>query len=436
MSKDKVLLVLWQGIGVATIVLILFAYYASTWKSISSAKAAIDSCDVTFCDFKYFYYPMGEAVFSTELPVKGFVYSPLIAILMSIFPLLGLKASLVLWGVLQALSITLYLLLFYRLVPAKLPIQFLFIALVLSSFPVLHILTWGQVGLFTTIAILGALVFHERGQLAIAAGLLAFGLSFKFFPIVFLVPFAVRGNIRFLLMVVAACGLILFVIPGILLGVDDMQLFYSALLNSYRHFDWVITNYNSQYFPHVILRLAEAVQYDASAYLPFLRWIAYSIVAMNIGLVSLVQRTRLHHANLWSFHILFLSIPFILQTSWPVDLVYLPFGQALIVWQLLGKGKAASEAITTQRRFPMVKAIAVLLLIISVIISNIVFFNLFGDHIIFGSVGFIFWANLLLLAASYLELLPTALQQISIARGDNLLPSIAASSRQQEDSYL
>jgi len=372
---------------------------------------------------------MGEAVFITELPVKGFVYSPFIAILMSVFPLLGLKASLVFWGVLQVLSIILYLLLFYRLVPTRLPIQLLFTALALSSFPILQILTWGQVGLFTTIAILGALVFYERSQLAIAAGLLAIGMSFKFFPIVFLVPFAIRRDTRFLLMAAAACGLFLFVVPGILLGVDDMLRFYSSLLDSYQHFDWVITNYNSQYFPHVMLRLAEAVQYDVRAYLPVLRWIAYSIVVVNVGLVSLVRRAHLHHANLWGFHILFLSIPFILQTSWPVDLVYIPFGQALIVWHLLDGEKAAPETIIVQRRSPTARATAVFLLIVSIIISNIVFFNLFGDHNLFGSIGFIFWANLLLLAASYVELLPAALQKINMTRGDNPLPGIAAISR-------
>jgi hypothetical protein len=219
-SKGKVLGVFWLGIGVAAIVLVLFVYYASTWPSISAAKAAIDTCDAAFCDFRNFYYPMGTAIFGTDLPVKGYVYSPFIAILLSVFPLLGLKASIVLWGVLQALSIIFYLLLLYRLVPARLPIKLLFTALALSSFPMLHILTWGQVGLFTTIAILGALVFYERGHLVIAAGLLAFGLSFKFFPIVFLVPFAVRRDFRFLGMVAAACGLCLFVVPGIALGVE------------------------------------------------------------------------------------------------------------------------------------------------------------------------------------------------------------------------
>jgi hypothetical protein len=365
---------------------------------------------------------MGETIFRTGLPVTGFVYSPFIAIVLSVFPPLGLRTALVAWGVLQVFSIILYMVLFYRLVPAKLSIQLLFIALVLSSFPLLHNLLWGQVGLFTTIAILGALAFYERGQPVMAAALLIFGLSFKFFPIIFLLPFAFRRDTRFLLIAAAACGLFLFVVPGILLGVDSMLRFYSALLDSYRHFDWVTANYNSQFFPHVTLRLAEAAGYRARASLPTLRWISYSIAAVNVGLVFLIQRARLLRANLWSFHILFLSIPFILLTSWPVDLAYLPFGQALLAWRLLDGDKANPETIIARRRSSTSKVAVVLLLLVSVIISNTTFFELVGDRNLYGSAGFIFWANLLILAASYIELLPAALGQVRMVSSNKCLP--------------
>ena len=148
--------------GAAGIALLLLAYYAYSWRSLASFRAAIDSCAEPFCDFATFYYPMGEAIFRTGVPLKGFVYSPFIAILLAAFAPLGLKASLVVWGILQALSVILYLFLFRRLVPARLPIQLLFVALALSSFPLLHTLTWGQVSLFTTVAVLGALALHER----------------------------------------------------------------------------------------------------------------------------------------------------------------------------------------------------------------------------------------------------------------------------------
>ena len=125
------------------------------------------------------------------------------------------------------------------------------------------------------------------------------------------------------------------------------------------------------------------------------------IAAINLELLYLFQRARLPHAGLWSFHILFLTIPFVLMTSWPADLVYLPFAQSLLIWQILKKEET-----------PTLRAIATFLIVPSIIVSNIVFFNLLGNSGVYGSVGFIFWANLLLLLASYMELLPSALRQI------------------------
>jgi len=392
-------------VGASLITLLIFAYYAITWRSFFNFQTAIDTCTKPFCDFATFYYPMGEIIFHTEQPLEGFVYSPFIAILMAVFSPFGFNTSQSLWGILQASVAILYLIIFRRLVPARLPVQLLFVALALSSFPLLHNLTWGQVGIITTVSILGVLFFYERGQRVAAAALLAFGISFKFFPLIFLVPFVIRRDTRFLLFAAVSCVTFLFVIPGILLGVGDTLNFYSALLDSYRYFDWVIINHGSQYLPHVVLRLIKAMGFNAYAYLPLLRGIAYGIAAINMGLIYLVQRARLSHADLWSFHILFLSIPFVLITSWPVDLIYIPFAQALLSWQLL-YGKDGVQG----KRILLVHA-GVALLLISITISNIIFFNLVSDHFSYYSYGFIFWANLFLLVVTYVELLPSALRK-------------------------
>lgn len=401
--------------GSVLIALLLLAYYTYTWGNAYNFRSAMDVCTKPFCDLADYYYPMGEAVFQTKLPVEGFVYSPFVAILFAVFPLFGFDASLLLWGVLQVLFIILYLFAFRQLVPAKLPIQLLFVVLALSSFPLLHNFKWGQVGVLYTISILGMLLFLERNQFAFAAALLAFAASFKFFPLIFILPFIFRRNFRFLLSAVIACGAYLIVIPCLLLGFDGALNFYSALLDSYRHFGWVMTSYNSQFFPHVMFRLAKAAGVDHAMFqlaisadfnldtcFQILRGIAYSIAALNAGFVFLIQRSRLPNANLWSIHILFLSIPFLLPTSWPVDLAYLPFGQALLAWKIL----EGDQALSWTHPLPSRKA-ASLLLLISIVISNIVFFNLVGDRIAYGSVGSIFWADMLLLVVSYMEILPS-----------------------------
>ena len=165
-------------LGVVLIAILLFAYYFYTWRNAYNFRTAMDVCTKPFCDLADYYYPMGEAIFQTKLPIEGFVYSPFIAILLAVFPPLGLEPSLILWGILEVLFVILYLLTFRQLVPAKLSIQLLFVALTLSSCPHLHNFKWGQVGVFTTASVLGMLVFIERDRRAPAAALFAFAASF------------------------------------------------------------------------------------------------------------------------------------------------------------------------------------------------------------------------------------------------------------------
>jgi hypothetical protein len=52
------------------------------------------------------------------------------------------------------------------------------------------------------------------------------------------------------------------------------------------------------------------------------------------------------------------------------------------------------------------------LLLASIVLSNIIFFKYIGNSHEYGFYGAIFWSDLLLLAASYMELLPSVLRQI------------------------
>jgi hypothetical protein len=219
----------------------------------------------------------------------------------------------------------------------------------------------------------------------------------------------------------AACVAFLFVIPSVLLGVGDTLRFYGALSDSFRESDWVVANPHSNYFPHVVLRLAGAAGHDVHVHLPLLRWIAYGFAAANLGLLFLIQRARLRHADLWSFQLVFLTLPFILKTSWPHDFVFLSFAQALLAWRLLEGEKAAPwtdimgkrphASAWRERTTPARAAVTVFLLLPSIVFSNIVFFNLFADFFRYGFYGFLFWADLLLLMALYVELLPPALRR-------------------------
>ena len=409
------------AVGAGGIVVILLIYHAFTWRIFTGN---VDAFTELFSDFVTYYYPMGEAIFRTGLPVEGYLYSPFAAILLAIFPPLGPTVSLVLWGFLQVAFIFLYLFLFRPLVPAKLPVQLLFVTLALSSYPLLLNFIGGSVSVFMMAALLAMLVLNEHGHRAAAAALFAFAVSFKFFPIIFLAPFAVGRNTSFFLFLVAACVTFLFVIPSVVLGFGDTLRFYGAISDSFRESDWIVTNPHSNYFPHLILRLAAAAGHDLHAHLPLLCWIAYGFAAANMGLVFLIQRTQLRHADLWSFLLVFLMLPFVLKTSWPHDFVFLSFGQALLVWRLQDGEKAApgtddkGKHIRAMR--PRARAAGALFLLLpSMFFSNIVFFNLFGDFSRYGFYGFLFWADLLLLIALYVELFPVVLRRLRGKGGDS-----------------
>ncbi len=400
------------GIG-----LLLLTRYARTWPSFADF---VRVCPKPFCDFVDYYYPTGETVFRTGLPVEGFLYSPFVAVLLAALPALGLGASLVIWGILQALAASFYVLVFRRLVPARLPVQLLFAALFLSSYPPLLNLMGGSVSVFTTAAILGVLIANERGQRAAAAGLLAFAASFKFYPVIFVLPFAARRDARFVLVAATACGALLLAVPGVLLGPGDTLRFYGALLDAFRHSDWVVTNPQSQFFPHVVLRLLDPAGPGGSPHLPLLRWISYGVALANAGLVCLVQRARMRHADLWSFQLLFLTVPFILKTSWPADFLFLSFTQAFLLWLIFegestapgaGPARAGSRSRSGESGHRACTTVTCCALLVSIVLSSDAFYCLVGGRS-YGFYGASFWADFVLLLASYWLLLPPALRQL------------------------
>ncbi|NTV51345.1 MAG: hypothetical protein HGA69_00715 [Desulfobulbaceae bacterium] len=112
--------------------LLFFAYCWLTWREFIGT---VGFCPQLFCDFREYYYPMGEAILHAGLPVNGFLYSPFNALLLAAFRPLGLDFSLILWGVFQVTAIVLYFLLIHRFLRVRPLIQLLFAALTLLSFP-------------------------------------------------------------------------------------------------------------------------------------------------------------------------------------------------------------------------------------------------------------------------------------------------------------
>jgi len=400
--------------GMLGITVLLLVYSSFTWKKF---VATVGFCQQLFCDFINYYYPMGKAIFHNGLPVKGFFYSPFNAILLAVFPPLGLDLSLVLWGILQAAAIMVCLLLFHRLVPAKFPIQLLFIALTLFSHSLWLNFLAGNTCMFIMAALLGMLMMVERGHYMTAAILLAFAASFKFYPLIFLAPFIAGRNLRFLLFTLVACIAVFIVIPSVVLGSGALH-FYGALFGSFRESAWLTANTHTQFFPHFALRLVGITGNEAPIPFLVLQIVSYCIAAINIAFLFLVQRAHIDHARLWGFQITFLTVPFVLKTSWECDLIFLPFVQAFLVWHIMkynvGSGSLGSNKLSER------KTLILIFVLTSIIFSNILFFNLLGNSSVYGYCGFPFLADILLLIVIYIELLPFVLR-----RSDLTLPRLS-----------
>ena len=403
---------------------LLLAYSSLTWKRF---VANVGVCPQLFCDFVDYYYPMGKAIFHTGLPVEGFLYSPFNAILLAASAPLGLDASLVLWGILQVTAVILCLLLFYQLVPAKHPTYVLFAALTLFSYPLWLNFLGGNTGAFILVTLLGSLLAVERGHHLTAAILLAIAVSFKFYPIIFLVPFVAGRNARFALLGAATSILVLCVIPGLVLSTAGTVKYYGVLVEAFRASDWVAVNPHSQFFPHLALRLLGIAGAEVPTLQSILQILSYLIVAINLILAYLVQRARVHHANIWSFQIVFLTVPFILKTSWPIDFVFLPFVQSFLITHIMEKGSKVDSRESRARRG--YRCAMFFLVVPSILISNVVFFNLLGKSSLYGYAGFLFLATTLLLFAIYVEFLPMLWQShkhaIGVARSSNGIGSVA-----------
>lgn len=138
-----------------------------------------------------------------------------------------------------------------------------------------------------------------------------------------------------------------------------------------------------------------------------------------MGLIFLVRLGRLRHADLWSMQLVFLTIPFVLKTAWPHDFAFLPFTQAFLAWRLLEGRSADSERGRRSRAGTVMMGS---LIIASIVVSNVVFYDLISDFTRYGSYSFLFWANLLLMIAIYAEVLPLVLRP---SRTENdLRPSV------------
>ena len=366
--------------------------YALMWGSLQGFVDAIDHCDKLFCDFEAQYYPMGKVIFTEKQPVLGYFYSAFSAIVLSVFSLFGKTAALWLWGAGQLAAA-------YALL--VLPLRHVFklsdrgkawyLLLFLTSLPLLHNFKWGQVSVAITLMVIGAFTAYRQDKPLLSAVLLAVATSIKYYPAIFILVFVFKRDYRYLRNFTLAVGVCMALAAG-LLGPANWLRFDLHVIEFTITKIW--TSFNSQHFVAVVDRLAKTFlgRQISDVRLAQLGQLSLLVAAMNIALAYFfVRKSKGPQRDYLAMMALFLTIPFIIKTSWPHYFVFLPFGQTLLLLY------ARSEIQHKSIRYLVYGLTAV-----SVALVNSYIFKLFPDWQIYSELGPFFFANLFLLAGIYL----------------------------------
>ncbi len=383
------------------VTLLAVAYYRAVWGGIPALVEALDHCKELYCDFTRQYYPTGRDVLATGQPSRGYFYSSFFALLLVPFGRLEAAPAAAWWTIAQLLGVLLLLLPaldFYRESRAAFT---LYVLLLLFSMPLLHNLKWGQVSTLVTGAAFLSLFLYKRDRPVAAAVVLGLAAAVKYYVAVVAFAWLVRRDWRFLAVLAVAFGLFWLVIPTVVLGPDGNWAFYQTVRERVAHAltTWMPRDINAQYLPSVVGRWL-----DVDAGRGALRLLGYGVFVANLAAVARLLRRGIPRAIEWAFALLFLSLPFAIETSWPHYFVYLPFAQTL-AWMAL-------------RRRP-VRLWQWALLLISIALASMPFFQLVGRWQDYSSLGFLFLANLSLFILAH------ALTRRAAATESDLPPAAA-----------
>jgi hypothetical protein len=379
--------------AIGAVVALVAAYYWSEWRSVSAFVAAMDFGDRLFGDFAWHYYPMGRYIYSLGVPVPGYFYPAFFALVLSPLGLLSLSAAMAVWGVLQAaLAVLLCFLCGWKLLDISRRGRVLFVLLFVTSYPLLNNFKWGQTSVLITLCILASVWLYAGGRRVLAAVLLAFAVSIKYYAGVFVLLPLMKRDARFLVAFIAATVLFVCVLPSVALGPAAWLEFERAAGSAIADVGWAASGPNSQYWGHVVLRAAGSGLPAAGArtVLTLTEWLGYLWFGVNVLLIWRLYRREARDALLVSAAIVFLSLPFIVKTSWPHYFVYLPFCQGAILVQLARLGWMRRDL-----------SLVVLLTGVSIILSSVPAFNAFPDWTRYNGAGMLFWSGLSLLVAQY-----------------------------------
>jgi len=391
------------GLAIVAVVVLIYAW---KWPSLDDITLAIqpvsaastcradDGRSILFCDFANHYYPQGRRIIAAPIPVPGFYYPAPFALLMAAFAIRPYNAALTLWITMELAFIGgMYLVpqvhLFSRTNSATLVYSLLFA----TSLPLLHNFVWGQVSVLASLLAIVALLAYQKNRPYLSASVLAVAVSVKLYPAIFALYFLIKRDKQTLVAFAAITLALMFLLPAAVLGMDGVTTYYrvlDVLLDRLAHFS-AVSPYSNNLANATSILMTGRLAPDGILY-QLLHFTGFILAGCGAILLGLLVRARVKHETYWAAALLFTMIPLVVGTAWVHYFVYMPLVQTFVF--MIALARADSPRIKT--------AVMALLLLPSVLLSNLCFFLQYRQADDFYRHAYLAWSNLFLLAAIYL----------------------------------
>lgn len=208
------------------------AYGIARFRSPDGFITAVDRSPRLFYDFAHYYYATALTFRVGENEVGGYLYSPLLAIVLMPVAAGGFEFAMASWAMVQALALALLVLRTAKLGPSGAIGGFLAAVLTLLSTASLHSLKWGQVGLILGVLMLESIVAFARGRELSGALLLGSAIALKFYPAIVWPLAAAMKRVKGALGAILVSVILLALPAFAVLGTRRTRNFYRRLINS------------------------------------------------------------------------------------------------------------------------------------------------------------------------------------------------------------
>jgi hypothetical protein len=392
-------------VGCAAVIGGVVTYLWARHHTVDRLMLALGIGKVPLHDYHYFFYPMGAKVLSSPQPMDGFLYSPMAALFFAPYGWMPYVVSASLWAATLGLLTLALAWESARPVRHNAWLVVLTVGITACAMPVLHNHKFGQVSLLIVVPLLLCVRFYEQGRPTLAAACLMFSVAFKFYPAFFLAYFVFKRDVRFLAAATGFGLLFLVVLPAIAIGPLDTLHFYQDVARQIdARFGAQIADKNSQSFLSFTQRLLlDKAKLDPATWRPVLAGLRYALCAGLLVVVYCLARSSRPDATRWAFLWLLAASPFFVVTSWPHYFAYLPaIVAATLGWALSGRGPLLGRALVAACS---VGAAA---------LSSIFVFDLVGNRHVYSWWGYLFFADVLALAALAITLLARRRQPVDV----------------------